>query len=104
SDDEMVEADSFSLTIDQALLVMNGEVTNGLSGSRRGSVVWKLVNETKDDDQRIEKLFLTVLGRKPDSGELRNMKAHGKESKDLNAAYEDLMFALLATTEFATNH
>ncbi|MCG3183235.1 MAG: hypothetical protein ICCCNLDF_01321 [Planctomycetes bacterium] len=104
SDDEMVEADSFSLTIDQALLVMNGEVTNGLSGARRGSVVWKLVNETKDDEQRIEKLFLTVLGRKPDSSELRNMKAYVKESKDLNAAYEDLMFALLATTEFATNH
>jgi len=35
---------------------------------------------------------------------LRSMKAHVKESKDLNAAYEDLMFALLATTEFATNH
>ena len=104
SDDEMNETEGFSLTIDQALLVMNGDVTNNLSGSRRGSVVWKLVNETKDDEARITKLYLTVLGREPNSSEMRGMKSFVKDSKNAAAAYEDIMFALLASTEFATNH
>jgi molybdopterin converting factor small subunit len=104
NDDEMVEQDGFSLTIDQALLVMNGEVTAALSGSTRGSTVWKLVNEIKTDDARIEKLYLTVFGRKPDSDEQRTMKAYVKGSKNATEAYEDIMFALLASTEFATNH
>ena len=104
NDDEMIEQDGFSLTIDQALLVMNGDVTAALSGATRGSVVWKLVNETKTDDARIERLYLTVLGRKPDSSEQRTMKAYVKDSKNATEAYEDMMFALLASTEFATNH
>ncbi|MCA8936450.1 MAG: DUF1553 domain-containing protein [Planctomycetes bacterium] len=104
SDDEMNEADGFSLTIDQALLVMNGDVTNNLSGSRRGSVVWKLMNELKDDEARITRLYLTVLGREPARDELVDMKKYVKETKDASEAYEDIMFALLASTEFATNH
>jgi hypothetical protein len=104
NDDEMTEAEGFSLTIDQALLVMNGDVTAALSGATRGSTVWKLVNEVKSDDARIEKLYLTVLGRKPDSSEQRTMKAYVKDSKNASEAYEDMMFALLASTEFATNH
>ncbi|MBZ0136762.1 MAG: DUF1549 and DUF1553 domain-containing protein [Planctomycetes bacterium] len=104
NDDEMNEADGFSLTIDQALLVMNGEVTNNLSGSKRGTLIWKLVNELKDDDVRLERLYLTVLSRRPTADEARTMKAHLKDSKDKTAGWEDIMFALLATTEFATNH
>lgn len=104
NDDEMNEADGFSLTIDQALLVMNGDVTNNLSGSRRGTLIWKLMNELKDDDKRLERLYLTVLSRKPTSSELRTMKSFIKEDKNKTQAYEDIMFALLATTEFSTNH
>ncbi|MCB9892910.1 MAG: DUF1553 domain-containing protein [Planctomycetes bacterium] len=104
NDDEMLEADGFSLTIDQALLVMNGDVTNNLSGSRRGTLIWKLVNEVKSDDERLEKLYLTVLSRRPTSSEAREMKAFVKETGNVSQAYEDIMFALLASSEFATNH
>ncbi|MCA8915982.1 MAG: DUF1553 domain-containing protein [Planctomycetes bacterium] len=104
NDDEMNEADGFSLTIDQALLVMNGDVTNGLSGANRGSLVWRLVNEQKDDAKRIELMYLTVLGREPGSSEIRDMKSFVKDNKNVSQAYEDIMFALLASTEFATNH
>jgi hypothetical protein len=104
NDDEMIEQDGFSLTIDQALLVMNGEVTAALSGATRGSTVWKLVNEIKTDDARIERLYLTLFGRKPANDEQRRMKVYVKDSKNATEAYEDIMFALLASTEFATNH
>jgi len=104
NDDEMNEADGFSLTIDQALLVMNGDVTNNLSGSRRGTLIWKLLNEFKDDDKRLDHLYLTVLSRHPTSSESRSMKSYIKDQKDKSQGWEDIMFALLATTEFSTNH
>ena len=104
SDDEMSELDGFSVTIDQALLVMNGDLTATLSASGRGGVLVNLLSSYKEDDARIERLYLTVLSRKPTSAERKLMLAHVKDSRNASEAYEDIMFALLASTEFSTNH
>lgn len=103
-DDEMTEADSFALTIDQALAVMNGDVTNRIAGTGRGTIAYELVQKVKGDDARIETLFLTVLTRRPTNAETTRMKKYVSEQKDPVAAYEDILFALLAGSEFATNH
>jgi len=103
-DDEMTEADNFALTIDQALAVMNGDVTNRITGSGRGSIAYDLVQKVKGDDARIESLYLTVLTRRPTNAESTRMKKYVTEQKDPVAAYEDILFALLAGSEFSTNH
>ena len=104
TDDEMTEGDSFTQTIDQALAVMNGDVTNRLSASGRGSIITALLTKIKDDEERLDALFLSALGRKPTSAEARKMLAHVRAEKSSPRAWEDVLFALIATTEFATNH
>ncbi|MBE7490204.1 MAG: DUF1553 domain-containing protein [Planctomycetes bacterium] len=104
SDDEMTDVDGFSLTIDQALAVMNGEFTNRIAGSGRGTIATELVARVKDDSARIEYLYLTVLSRRPTAAETSRLKKYVAEQKDAAAAYEDILFALLAGSEFATNH
>lgn len=104
SDDELTDADSFSLTMDQALAVMNGEFTNRIAGSGRGTIAADLVQKVKSDDTRIETLYLTVLSRRPTSSETSRLKKYVAEQKDVTAAYEDILWALLAGSEFATNH
>ncbi len=104
TDDEMTEGDSFTQTIDQALAVMNGDVTNRLSAAGRGSIISALLTKLKDDEERIDALFLATLGRKPTSAESRKMLAHVRSEKGSPKAWEDVLFALIATTEFATNH
>lgn len=104
TDDEMTEGDSFTQTIDQALAVMNGDVTNRLSASGRGSIITALLTKIKDDEERLDALFLAALGRKPTSAEARKMLAHVRAEKSSPRAWEDVLFALIATTEFATNH
>jgi hypothetical protein len=104
TDDEMTEGDSFTQTIDQALAVMNGDVTNRLSAAGRGSVIQTLLSKMKDDDARVEALFLATLGRAPSRAEAKKMLDHVRSEKSSPKAWEDVLFALMATTEFATNH
>jgi hypothetical protein len=104
SDDEMTEADNFSQTVDQALAVMNGEVTNRISGSGRGTVVGAILEKVKDDDERVKALYLSVLSRAPSQKELSRTLSYVHGEKGAPKAWEDVLFALLATTEFATNH
>lgn len=104
NDDEMHEADTFTLSIDQALLVMNGEAMASLSGRGKGTLVDGLVTRHKDDESRLSELYLTVLGRVPTREETLRALSYIKEATDSRLAWEDLAFALLAGSEFATNH
>ena len=107
ADDEMNEAEGFSLTIDQALEVMNGDVTRRIGGSLNGTLLFELFEETKDDAERVRQLYLAVLTRQPSEPELKRaldfISTERKTRKDAQI-YEDLFFALVSTTEFATNH
>ncbi len=107
TDDEMNEAEGFSLTIDQALEVMNGDVTRRIGGSLNGTLLFDLFNETKDDKERVRQLYLAVLTRQPTEKELSRtvdfLTSERKTRKDPQI-YEDVFFALVSTTEFATNH
>lgn len=104
SDDEMTEGDAFTQTIDQALAVMNGDITNRLSGSGRGSLLGSLMNRFKNEEERLHALYLMTLGRRAGKAESSRMLEYVRSEKDTAKAWEDLLFALLATTEFATNH
>jgi hypothetical protein len=104
SDDEMTEADGFSLTMDQALAVMNGDITSRITGAGRGTVLGTLLREKKDERQLLDELYLRVLSRHPQDSERRDMLGYIKQQKATPEAWEDVMFALIASTEFATNH
>jgi hypothetical protein len=104
SDDEMTESDGFTLTIDQALAVLNGDLTNRIAGSGRGSMLGDVMRAERDPAARLERVILTVLARMPSGEESQRLLAYVEEQGGSNAAWEDVVFALLSTTEFATNH
>lgn len=101
-DDEMVAADNFSLSIDQALLVMNGEATTMLSSWGKGSVLDGIVTAGDKVEKQLERLFVVVLARKPNGDEVQRFAQFLKDSKDSKQAWEDMLFTLLVSTEFAT--
>jgi hypothetical protein len=100
SDDEMTESDAFNLTIDQALFVMNGEMTNKMSDLDKGGFMGKVLAGAKDDAARVRVLYLSVLSRLPSEAESSRVLQYAKSSD----GWEDVFYALLMTTEFATNH
>jgi hypothetical protein len=102
ADDEMGAADGFSASVPQALLLLNGGLTNEGVVARSGGALDRILSATKDTDARLEDLWLTVYGRMPNDDELglgRAAVAHVGAS-----GWEDLMFAMLYSSEFGSNH
>ncbi|MCB9933317.1 MAG: DUF1549 domain-containing protein [Planctomycetes bacterium] len=105
SDDERMQSDTFTLSIDQALSILNGEVTRRLSDSRNGSLIYAIMRDHAETAERVENLYLAILSRQPTLGEKRRALEFLAELKQPEqVGLEDLFYALVSSTEFATNH
>lgn len=103
SDDEMTEADSFTLTIDQALLLMNGSATFELSQWGRGTLL-EFVTAADSIAGKVERMFVVTLSRRPTAEESKRFQAFVVQSTEERQGWEDALYALLLTSEFGTNH
>jgi hypothetical protein len=101
ADPQMYEFGDFDGTLIQALLMMNG---NLLDTGHLKNAVTDILARFKSHKDRVEQIYMTVLGRKPTSQDIAIMNGTFANwgSTDY-AAYEDLFMALMNTTEFITN-
>jgi hypothetical protein len=63
-----------------------------------------LLDNGLDDDELLDELFLNTLSRWPNADEREATKQHIETSADRNQVFEDVLWALLNTQEFITNH
>jgi hypothetical protein len=99
-DDEGAEVDALAGNVPQALLLWNGEVTNqGARLATAGTLATILAGST-DPATRLRRMFLTAYARPPDDAELARLAPRLRAAAD----YEDVFFALLASTEMVSNH
>jgi hypothetical protein len=106
-DDEMADADTFDGSMPQALLLLNGEVTNGGARAGEDGVLDTILRSSRDPAERLREMFLAVYGRPPTAQEGRwLLPALGEASASAGGrrAYEDLFFSLLISSESVTNH
>jgi hypothetical protein len=103
-DDEMAEANRFDGSVPQALLLLNGELTNGATRAVEGGVLARILAEKSDPAARLDDLFLAVYTRLPTAEERAPLLDHLRRQRNARAAYEDLFFALVTSTEAITNH
>jgi hypothetical protein len=99
-DDEGSESVDFAGTIPSALLMMNSRLTT-LAGRSAGLV--ELFAQSPAPEDKVRVIFLSCLSRLPTAGELGRWKSHAARSSGV-AGYEDLIWALLNTSEFLFNH
>jgi len=83
-------------TVPQALSMMNGQVTKLLMSSR--SVLSRNMAEFTEPKDRINVMWLSILSRKPTSGEVR--MALGEIRENGNKGYGNLIWALVNSREF----
>ncbi|MCC6864663.1 MAG: DUF1549 domain-containing protein [Ignavibacteria bacterium] len=100
-DDEMNEAEDFSGTITQALLMMNSSITEKITEKRPGNYIAQIMKKETDPQARINLLYLNTLGRFPSDKE---METALKIAGDKEEGYEDLLWAILNSSEFIFNH
>jgi uncharacterized protein DUF1549/uncharacterized protein DUF1553 len=130
-DDESGDATSFEGTIPQGLFLLNSRVVNGLLTNPAFSVVPQVLKDFDDERARIRHLFLRTLSRQPTDTELARFVKFVKSSPSeaggatsspeggkrkaaprfkggpeasVAAPYADVLWALVSSSEFGTNH
>jgi hypothetical protein len=90
--------------MNQAMLMMNNEQLQAQIDARpeSGTALAGLLADEQDDVAAVAGLFQLVLARKPNPTEASKSLEHVKTVGDRGAAFEDLLWALLNSTEFTT--
>ena len=90
----------------QSLTLMNGQLVRLATEPGESKPVGAAVGlPGLTDEERVEILYYTALGRKPKSAELERALRHVQgDPKAAKKKYGDLLWALLNSAEFRTNH
>ena len=103
-DDEMGEVNEFDGSVPQALLLMNGPLTNQGIRARGGSELEQALQRHEDRAGRVESLFYAAYARPPAAHESARIGAYVDQKSGARDAYEDVFHALLTSVESTTNH
>jgi hypothetical protein len=103
-DDPNSEPVDFQASIQQALMMMNGKLTEEATRSPRSATVAAVINSKRPRPlaRRIEDLYLATLSRKPRPEETRRLLDYA--AGDSKEALHDIFWSLLNSTEFILNH
>lgn len=102
ADDEGASVDE-GPSLQQSLLLIQGKLTDAVATDGRGRALQTILREHTDEDARIDALWWRFFGRKPDDAERRLAHEHLQGGKG-SEPYEDLVHAMITSTEFITNH
>lgn len=101
--DPSTPADDVLGTIPQALAFMNGpQINRAIEGGNRGGMLTRLLRETPDNRAAVQALYVKVLARRANPDELKTSLGYIAEVGDRREAFEDLLWALINSTEFVS--
>ena len=101
--DPSLNPDEVNGTIPQALFLMNNQVLNKQIQATKTSVLGGVLRDYPGDPDAVERVYLLALARKPTDRELTRCKEYIAASPSRAAAFEDILWALINSTEFQCN-
>jgi hypothetical protein len=93
----------FSPSLKAALFVMNDPLVAQLLQPANGNLADRLA-KLEAPNELAEELYLSVLSRFPIESEQEFVRGHLQQQPDRPAAVSNLIWSLLASTEFCLNH
>lgn len=84
----------YEVGIPQALKLMNSAITN------QPVIARSIVGSASDPEEAIERIYLTVLSRRPTSEERKTLTDYVNKSITRGTAYSDILWAALNSSEF----
>jgi hypothetical protein len=89
-------------SIPQALAMMNGvRINMAVRAVDRDTVLGRLLDEINDNKSLVEELYLRTLSRQPTEDEMKNAIEFVRSTRNRPAAFEDVFWALLNSSEFS---
>jgi hypothetical protein len=95
--------DGFAANLDQTLFLKYGSVVRGMIAPRAGNLADRL-GKIADPEAFADELFVSVLSRGPSDDERQDAAKALTSSANRAAATTELIWALVASTEFRFNH
>ncbi len=96
--------DEIAGAVSQALMLMNSPaLAKGMSladAGRGASPLARLLADARSDEEVFVELYLRCLGREPHADELSICRQHIVKVRDRREAFEDILWALVNSTEF----
>jgi hypothetical protein len=81
--DENMEQKDFEGTIPQALMLLNGQLTNGGASAVPGMALTKVLHANASDAEKVEMLYLRTLSRRPTEAEMQQWLAFLNEPREV---------------------
>lgn len=94
--------ETVNASIPQALAMMNGVRINvAVRAVKEDTMLGRLLADTKDNSAVVDELYLRTLSRDPTEKERAAALAFCKDTKNHAAVFEDLLWALVNSSEFS---
>lgn len=104
SDDEMDSRDAFAGSVPRALLLLNGDLVRSGTADKKGTAIYDVLSRYEAPQARVDALYLRVYGRRPTPAQRDRLLAMLDAREHGSSAYEDVMHAMLLSSEFLTIH
>jgi hypothetical protein len=99
--DPSILRDEIVGSIPQALFLMNSpELARSMAGRQQNTSLGRLLAEVSDDEDLVSELYLRCLAREPKPTELATCLEHVRGGASRPDAFEDILWALVNSTEF----
>jgi hypothetical protein len=89
-------------SVSQALLMMNNPIINNKIKANGTNLLARILKSYSTDDDALRVLYLRTLARRPTDRELSRCRDHIRSAGVRADAFEDILWALLNSTEFQT--
>jgi hypothetical protein len=100
--DPSLKPDEVEHSVPQALMMMNSPVINQRIQARGTNLLARILKAYPMDDDALRMVYLRTLARKPTDRELAKCRKYLKKVDNRAEAFEDILWALLNSTEFQT--
>lgn len=99
--DPSLPRDEVAGSIPQALFLMNApQIAQQIDGRSPRTMLGRLLGQVADDEAVVVELYLRTLARQPRDSELKTCLAHVESVGDRAEAFEDILWALINSSEF----
>ena len=100
--DPSTKSDDVEGSIPQALMLMNNPRINQRIEAQGTNLLARILKAYPDDKEALRILYLRTLARKPTDKELEKCSSYLAKVSNRTEAFEDLLWALINSTEFQT--
>ena len=100
--DPSIKPEDVEGSVPQALMLMNNPLINSKIQATGNNLLGRILTYYKTDRDALQMVYLRALARKPTNREMEKCLTYVKKVGDRKEAFEDILWALVNSTEYQT--